>query len=164
MSRIAHLECFGMLDWLRNYFGSQESLAGKKMMTPHALTIPLPLILLSALSTHAFGQTDKPMTNQDVIKLVKLGLSSEIIIKKNEDSPPAYDLSIDGLTLLAQSRVPNDVIKAMQAAATREEQKASRVFQPTYVVPSQMSKGILNFKHCGGQPSGFCRGVVIQAE
>lgn len=86
-------------------------------MTPHALTVLLPLILLSALSTHDLGQTDKPMTNQDVIKLVKLGLSSEIIIKKIEDSPPAYDLSIDGLTSLAQNRVPNEVIKAMQAAA-----------------------------------------------
>jgi hypothetical protein len=95
------------------------------MMTTRALTILLPLIPLSALSTHAFGQTDKPMTNQDVIKLVKLGLSSEITINKIEDSPAAYDLSVDGLTSLAQTRVPNEVIKVMQAAARQQGRSSS---------------------------------------
>lgn len=94
-------------------------------MTPHALTVLLPLILLSALSTHAFGQTDKPMISEEVIKLVKLGLSPEIIVKKIEDSPPAYDLSVDGLTSLAQNRVPNEVIKAMQAATRPQDRSSS---------------------------------------
>jgi hypothetical protein len=87
------------------------------------IAILLPLVLVGALEARNSPQSDKPLTNQDVIKLMKLGLSVEVIIKKVEDSPGAYDLSIDGLTSLAQNRVPNEVIKAMQAAGTRQERK-----------------------------------------
>lgn len=87
-----------------------------------------PLVLLAtiliALSASATTQTERPLTNQDVIRLVKLGLSAEVVIKKIEDSPAAYDLSVDGLTSLAQNRVPNEAIKAMQAAATRQQRKS----------------------------------------
>jgi len=64
------------------------------------------------------AQEAKPLTNQDVIKLVKLGLSAEIINAKIAESPANFDLSIDGLTTLAQSKVPNEVIKAMQAKSS----------------------------------------------
>jgi hypothetical protein len=66
------------------------------------------------------GQAEKPITNQDVIRMVKMGLSPDIIITKISDSPAAFDLSVDGLTVLAQNRVPNEVIKAMQAKSTRQ--------------------------------------------
>jgi hypothetical protein len=96
--------------------------------------ILLYLALVIAAASQGTPQTDKPLTNLDVIKLVKLGLSSEIIIKKIEGSPAAYDLSMEGLTLLAQNRVPNEVIKAVQAAASRQERRSPS--GPTGVNPT----------------------------
>jgi hypothetical protein len=58
------------------------------------------------------------LTNQDVIRLAKLGLSAEIINAKIAQSPANFDLSVDGLTALAQNKVPNEVIKAMQAKSS----------------------------------------------
>src|SRR5215470_14142272 len=63
----------------------------------------------------AFAQREKPITNQDVIELVRLHLSAEVINAKIAESATAFDLSTDGLKRLAQSGVPNQVIRAMQA-------------------------------------------------
>src|SRR5262245_35888816 len=63
-------------------------------------------------------QNDRPMTNQDVVKLLRLGLSMEIVLAKINESAANYDLSVDGLTMLGQNHVPNEVIKAMQAKST----------------------------------------------
>ncbi|MEK6304262.1 MAG: hypothetical protein AABO41_26535 [Acidobacteriota bacterium] len=70
------------------------------------------------------------MTNLDVIRLVKLGLSADIVITKINESPANFDLSIEGLVALSQNRVPNEVIKAMQAAA-RQQGRASST-SPTH--------------------------------
>lgn len=66
------------------------------------------LIVFSPITLKGPPQTDKPMTNQDVILLVKAGLSSDVIINKIGTSPVAFDLSVDGLTMLAQNHVPNE--------------------------------------------------------
>jgi hypothetical protein len=79
------------------------------------------LALICASSTQSSAQTDRPLSNQDINKLVKVGLTADVIIKKFEESPSAYNLSVDGLTLLAQNRVPNEVIKAMHGAAARQQ-------------------------------------------
>ncbi len=84
-----------------------------------------------SISTVALSQSDKAMTNQDVIKLVKAGLSAEIIITQINQSAAAYDLSVDGLMSLSQNRVPNEVIKAMQAkSATKPATSAAA--SPSY--------------------------------
>ncbi|MGH9838421.1 MAG: hypothetical protein ACREEM_06520 [Blastocatellia bacterium] len=82
------------------------------------------LLSLALMPTIA-AQEVKPLTNQDVVRLVKLGLSSDIIVTKINESSASFDLSIEGLALLAQNRVPNDVIKAMQAKAIVESRPAS---------------------------------------
>jgi hypothetical protein len=80
------------------------------------------------------AQDAKPLTNQDVIRLVKLGLSAEIIITKIAESPANFDLSIEGLTTLAENKVSNDVIKAMQA-------KSSNAPRPTASVADDKNPG-----------------------
>lgn len=87
-------------------------------MLSRELTKAIAAVLIG-LSTAAMGaQSERPMTNQDVIQLVKLGLSPDIIVRKISESQSSFDLSVEALTVLAQNRVPNDVIKAMQAKAS----------------------------------------------
>lgn len=76
-------------------------------------------ILLIGMSVLVVSQTgtqpEKPLRNQDIIDLVKLRLSSEVIISKIAGSSAQFDLSLDGLKVLAENQVPNDIIAAMQA-------------------------------------------------
>ncbi len=74
-------------------------------------------LFITALMSTVMAQEARSLTNQDVLRLVKLGLSSDIIVTKINESPAGFDLSIEGLASLAQNHVPNDVIKAMQAKA-----------------------------------------------
>lgn len=82
-------------------------------------------LLLIIIPVQGSGQKDRSLTNQDVIRLVKIGLSPDVIITKILESPAAYDLSIEGLTTLTQNRVPNEVIKAMQAKTARQVGKTA---------------------------------------
>ncbi len=82
-------------------------------------------LLSLALAPSLTAQETKPLTNQDVIRLVKLGLSTEIITTKIAESPANFDLSIEGLATLAQNKVPNEVIKAMQAKSSSPTRPAS---------------------------------------
>jgi len=91
------------------------------------------LTILLVLPFQASSQTEKVMTNQDVIRLAKLGLTADIIITKINDSPANFDLSVEGLAALSQNRVPNEVIKTMQAKASeqpRTTSSTSRQFAP----------------------------------
>lgn len=80
---------------------------------------------LCILALPIVAQDAKPLTNQDVIRLVKLGLTAEIINTKIAESPANFDLSIDGLAALAQNKVPNEVIRAMQAKSSNAPRPAA---------------------------------------
>lgn len=80
-------------------------------------------VLFSFLVLPVLGQdgssAHKRLTNQDVIDMVKLGLSDEVIIAKiretsakNPDSV-YFDTSVDGMKALKSASVPDSVIKAM---------------------------------------------------
>lgn len=59
------------------------------------------------------AQAQAPLSNDDVIKLVQVGLSAGVIIEKIASSPASFDTSTDALVRLAGAKVPPDVIKAM---------------------------------------------------
>src|ERR1700753_1974757 len=70
----------------------------------------------------AAGQPAKPealLSNQDVIKLVKLDLGEDVVIKKiNQATDVAFDLTTDGLVQLKQAGVSSPVIAAMLEKTT----------------------------------------------
>src|ERR1019366_5713423 len=49
-----------------------------------------------------------PMTNSDVLKLVKGGLSDELIVKNIKSRPTHFDLSADAMLDLKKDSVPDD--------------------------------------------------------
>jgi hypothetical protein len=70
------------------------------------------------LSVMAFGQgMSKRLTNQDVIELVRLGISDDVIVAKirsmNGADSLSFDTSVDGLKALKAANVSDAVIKVM---------------------------------------------------
>jgi len=75
------------------------------------------LIAVFCFNTNIFAQ-DETMTNNDVVSLVKAGLSTSIIVNKIRTSKTNFDLSTDSLIALKQAGVTDDVVGAMLEAKT----------------------------------------------
>lgn len=58
----------------------------------------------------------KPMTNQDVISMVKAKLPHDTIVMAVKAAKPDFDTSADGLIKMQSAGVPSDVIEAVIAA------------------------------------------------
>jgi hypothetical protein len=68
-----------------------------------------------------YGQ-QKPLTNADVLTMVKSGLSSEIVVAKIKSSTCAFDTAPKTLADLKTSGVPNAVILAVVQCPTAENE------------------------------------------
>ena len=60
------------------------------------------------------------LDNEAVIKLVEAGFSEGTIVKRIEDSPADFDLSVAKIAELRRRRVPDTIIAAMTAAMSEE--------------------------------------------
>lgn len=85
-----------------------------------ARSVVVAVVVLSALVAlmHAPTMAQDPLTNAEVVKLVKAGLPESVIIQKIRTSGRNFDTSTDGLIALKQQGVPDKVIEAMLAPAT----------------------------------------------
>src|SRR5438105_15175298 len=93
----------------------------------HATHLRYMLILAVLFAASVFAGQQK-LTNQDVIKMVKAGLSSEIVIQTIKTSEQNFDLSANGLVILKGEGVPDQVI---QALLVRTENIGSKPSQPS---------------------------------
>ncbi|HZQ91571.1 MAG TPA: hypothetical protein VFA60_07245 [Terriglobales bacterium] len=92
-----------------------------------ALVLLGPLLAVLAL----MAQEKKPLTNNDVVQLVKAGLSESTILSAMEGAPSNFDVSAAALVELKQANVPEKVIQAMISAA-----KTSRPAAPAAPSPA----------------------------
>jgi hypothetical protein len=69
--------------------------------------------ILRAMLVTAFLILAALLTNDDVVKLTKAGLSAETIVAKIRASETKFDTSTDALVALANAGVPDAVIRAM---------------------------------------------------
>lgn len=77
------------------------------------------------LIAHLVGAQSSPLTNQDVLKMTKAGLSPAIIVDKIATEPCRFDTSTDALTSLKSGGVDDSVVSAMircHPAASPHEQ------------------------------------------
>src|SRR5688500_1212487 len=76
------------------------------------------LLAISALSSSiVLGQQPKrALTNDDVIRMVKKGLSDDVIVSSIQLSPANYDVSPDALIQMHDQGVKDVVLRAMQEA------------------------------------------------
>ena len=71
----------------------------------------LPALALLAISSLIFAQQE--MNNDAVIKLLKAGLSDDLIVTTIDASPGKYDTSADALTALRSAGADSKVISAV---------------------------------------------------
>jgi len=70
------------------------------------------------------------LTNDDIVKLVKAGLSPQTIEVKIETSATSFDTSTDALVALAKEGVPDVIIRAMVARGTKPAPPAAKPAPP----------------------------------
>jgi hypothetical protein len=70
------------------------------------------LILLNCTGV-AIAQNSEPMSNADVVKMVKANLPEKTIILAIQSAPPGFDTSADALIALSTAKVPNAIVDAM---------------------------------------------------
>ena len=76
------------------------------------------VLALLFLATCSFLAAQQVMNNDSVIKLVKAGLSDDLIVTTINSSPGAYDTSADGLIALKSAGASDKVVAAIVAKAT----------------------------------------------
>ena len=62
------------------------------------------------------------LTNEDVVKLTQAGLGSSVIVAKIASSQTAFDTSVEALDALSENEVAQEVLAAMLAAGSVEEE------------------------------------------
>src|SRR5215831_8339670 len=70
-------------------------------------------ILLAALAAAQTTDQNKPLTNADVVKLVRAGFKEKSIVSIVDARPAAYDLSPDRMIELKHAGVGEHIILAM---------------------------------------------------
>ncbi|CAN5373783.1 hypothetical protein BH10ACI1_BH10ACI1_09220 [soil metagenome] len=97
--------------------------------------IPILIVFFSicfAANTQTFAQGEV-MTNNEVISLVKAGLSKQIIVNKIRTSKTDFDLSTNSLIKLKQAGVDDEIVNAML------ESKSGRTMTTTTTNSSNVS-------------------------
>ena len=89
----------------------------------YALVIAFAAILLAV--TPLTAQQKNPLTNADVIKMVKAGMAESAITAAIAASDTQFDLSSTGLQTLGQAGVSSKVIRAMLAAESKKKDAAA---------------------------------------
>jgi hypothetical protein len=79
------------------------------------------LLVLSICAVPAvFGQTQKPLTNADIVNMTKQGLDAGLIVKSVQSSGTDFDTAPQSLIDLKNAGVDNSVIDAMLSAQAQK--------------------------------------------
>ncbi len=81
------------------------------------LSIKLGLLALCLTATYVtFAQTEKPLTNADVLTMTNQGFAPSLIVKAIQTSGTSFDVSAQALVELKNAGVDQSVMEAMLAA------------------------------------------------
>lgn len=81
---------------------------------------PFALVLVLLLSCVALLAQNQPLTNSDVVKMVKSGLPASTIVNAIQANSSSFDVSANGLIALQKAGVPQPVMNAMISAASKQ--------------------------------------------
>lgn len=89
------------------------------------------LILIGTTCALAAESDKKPLSNEDVLKMVKEGLPEQTIVLTIQNNPGNYNTSADAIVALNKEHVPAKVLDAMltrnqQAPPPTEDRRAAR--------------------------------------
>src|ERR1700745_3148331 len=84
-------------------------------------TVLVLCILTTLVVGLTFAQTKKPLTNDDVVQMVKAGFQESMIVKAIEANDANFDVSVQALVDLKNAGVSQPIIEAMLAAEARKK-------------------------------------------
>jgi hypothetical protein len=111
----------------------------------------LPLQSAVASQAPTAKQDKKPLTNADIIRMVKSGLAESVVTSAIEANDSQFDVSADALIALKQTGVSQNIITAMLAAESR---RRTGLIQPQASGPTHPSHT--------GPPEAPLRALLIQ--
>ena len=83
---------------------------------PSAVSALFTVFAIVAICSLESAQDSSALANEDVIKLVKAGLPSAVILAKISSSSTDFDTSVDALLAQSAEGIPPDVLTAMAGA------------------------------------------------
>jgi hypothetical protein len=113
------------------------------------------VLALTALS----AQQKSPMTNADVIKMVKTGMTDSNIASAIAASDTQFDLSSTGLQGLNEAGVSSKVIRAMLAAESRKKDAAAAAENSTPAQDAATPQGSAPDASSAMTPQGMPQGI-----
>jgi hypothetical protein len=120
---------------------------------PYALIAILAATLLAATALTA--QQKSPLTNADVVKMVKAGLAESTIVAAIAANDTQFDLSPTGLQALNQAGVSSKVIRAMLAADAKKKSAAEAVENSAAAQDTKTTQGSAPDASSGMGPQGM---------
>lgn len=105
-------------------------------------TILILLIPLFAIN-HLYAQSNEPLTNSTIIKMVKAKLSDEIIIDEINNSPVNFNMSLDSVNILTNQNVSPRVIQAMKIAFEKQTPTNPEKVSTEGIIPTQEKPTII---------------------
>ncbi|MCW3073500.1 MAG: hypothetical protein JWP69_569 [Flaviaesturariibacter sp.] len=94
------------------------------------------VILLLATTTLSAQDT---LTNASIIKLIGLGLSKEVVVKKINTSVCKFNMSVSGLEQLQKGKVPQEIISMM---LSKDAAPTTTVSAPIVIPKQKLEPGI----------------------
>ena len=95
----------------------------------------LSLLLLLQVAPAA-AQSARPLTNSDVLMMLKDGLPPDVVVAKINTSHCDFDTSVSALEALKAEKVPSQVILAMVSSSTPSDVMARTATQPVAPKPA----------------------------
>jgi hypothetical protein len=106
----------------------------------HAVAAP-PSSTMAAFALQ--GGTTAAMTNEDVIKMSKAGLAEDVIITAIRQAPKrTFDLTANGLIELKLGKVPDAIVRAMQALEPTKTSEPVSTPPPAVTPPPPTAPGV----------------------
>ena len=114
------------------------------------------VILAIFLAVFTFGaQQQSPLTNADVIKMVKAGMAESTITAAIAANDTQFDLSSTGLQSLSQAGVSSKVIRAMLAADAKKKNAAEAAQNSTPAASAAATQDSTPNASSGTEPQGM---------
>jgi len=101
----------------------------------------LGLLILSPPGLAQQPQTQKPLTNSDVIRMIKSGVPESVILISIQSSPPNYDVSPDGLIALQKAGVSQQLMTAILTAQEGQQNNEGSAAAATVSTPPLVPAG-----------------------
>ncbi len=105
-------------------------------------------VMTAFLTFVSQGQTQKALTNADIINMTKQGFDANLLVKDIESSATDFDVSPQALIELKNDGVPQNVMEAMLAAHAKKSSAAVEAVHGTAGSMTGQSRGLRPIKWC----------------